>query len=248
MPSKTIYSLEGLELLGAGRRRRCYRLPGGTTCVKFYHALDSLPPKTKLSVKLAIRYGRFFKFSNINYREWHHHRQIKKHMPAEVVAYFPENTEAVFCAQKGWGIVQSLIQNYDGTKPQLVIDELKRLDDPQLCLALYRAAETLLKLCARHSVVFFDHGNILVQWLGPQEFRLRIADFEPTCRALVPGLTHVKFYVRCKVRRRGQRYFDFLRKILNAKADSAAFQTLIPTLPDSLWQRYAIKMGLRWIN
>lgn len=50
----------------------------------------------------------------------------------------------------------------------------------------------------------------------PTVFQLRIVDFEPRTRALIPGLSYIKPYVRSKVRRRSQRYLSRLQSVMAA--------------------------------
>jgi len=59
----------------------------------------------------------------------------------------------------------------------------------------------------------------LVQWLSPDSFRLRIVDFEPSGKEIVPGLSYVKPYVRSKVRRRSNRYLSRLHQMVYGAAD-----------------------------
>ncbi len=203
-------------LLGTGRRRRCHRLPDTNLCVKFYHRDSALPPGTRLTTRLAIAWGRTCRLANVNYREWQYHQRLKQQHPDALTAVFPEHTEPVHCPQRGWGIIETVILNADGRPPRKVADELKVQvqRDPQIGRELYDAVEQLLKQFVARGVCFFDPSNILVQWTGPETFRLRIADFEPSCRALIPGLSRITFYVRCKVRRRATRFLGRLDAIL----------------------------------
>ena len=57
----------------------------------------------------------------------------------------------------------------------------------------------------RHSVRFYDPQNSLVQRIADGRFRLRITDFEPASRLLVP-VDAVPAVARLKVRRRFARY------------------------------------------
>ena len=126
---------------------------------------------------------------------------------------------------------------------ELRIQELKVqvLRNPQIGRALYDAIEQLFKRFVAHGICFFDPSNILVQWTGPETFRLRIADFEPSCRALLPGLSRINFYVRCKVRRRATRYLRRLDAILNG----ARHAPPVPSLQRvSILRRLALDSGL----
>jgi len=230
-------------LLGTGRRRRCHRMPGTDLCVKFYHRDDALPPDTRLTTRLTIAWGRICRLANVNYREWRYLQRLKRQIPADLAAVFPEHTEPVHFSARGWGIIETVILNADGTPPRKAADELKVqvLRNPQIGRALYDAIEQLFKRFVAHGICFFDPSNILVQWTGPETFRLRIADFEPSCRALLPGLSRINFYVRCKVRRRATRYLRRLDAILNGARHA-------PPVPSpqrvSILRRLALDSGL----
>jgi hypothetical protein len=238
------FSIDEQALLGRGRRRRCYRLPGTDLCAKFYHNPSRLPPGTRLSIRLNIAWGCLCRAANVNYREWRYHQRLHRRLPAEVARVFPEHTEPVRCPEKGWGIVETLILNADGSLPRTVTEELNAARDAALCLRIYREVEALFQRFVEHGVRFFDPSNILVQWTGDGAFRLRIADFEPDCRALVPGLSHLDFYVRCKVRRRAARYLARLRNILAKKHVSPALPLAFPRQRVSFFKRFALAAGL----
>jgi hypothetical protein len=217
MNGGSIFQVDERALIGQGRRRRCYRLPAQELCVKFYRDTASLPPKTRLNVRLVIALGRRCRCANVNHREWRYHQVLKRRLPEDLLAVFPEHTEPVFCPERGWGIVETLILNADGTVARKAVEELQETRDAALGLRIYKETASLLRRLAENSVRFFDPSNILVQWTGDGAFRLRIADFEPSCRALVPGLSHLPLYVRCKVRRRSARYLERLRRLLFAR-------------------------------
>jgi hypothetical protein len=231
-------------LLGTGRRRRCDRMPGTDLCAKFYHAPHALPPGTRLTTRLNIAWGRRCRFANINYREWQYHQRLKRQLPDHMAAVFPEHTEPVHCPQRGWGIIETVILNADGTHPRKVADVLRSVDDPALGRSLVEAAERLFKLFVEHGVCFFDPSNILVQWTGPGTFRLRIADFEPSCRALIPCLSRIDFYVRCKVRRRATRYLRRLEAILDTAHRRHGRPFVRCPQRRSLFQRIGMAAGL----
>lgn len=204
---------QSLVLLGEGSRRKCFRISGQPFCVKFYRLPSEYTHKTTWGVRLHIFLARFVRFSNANCQEWRYHEALRKRLPADLFAAFPEVLRPVYSRERGWGIVESLIENADGTPIRRVIAEMERARDAQMRQRLYEEAESLFSRLADHAVCFYDPPNVMVQWLGPDAFRLRIVDFEPQGRALVPGLSYIKPYVRCKVRRRCARYLKRLREI-----------------------------------
>jgi len=201
-----------LVLIGEGSRRRCYQIPGELFCVKFYRLPSEYTHKTTWGVRLHIWLSRFVARRNANCQEWRYHQALRTRLPPELFAAFPDMIEPVYSRVRGWGIVESLIQNADGSPIKRVIAEMGRVSDARLRLSLYEAAERLFAQLAEHAVCFYDPPNVMVQWTGPDTFRLRIVDFEPQGRALVPGLSAIRPYVRCKVRRRCARYLKRLRE------------------------------------
>jgi hypothetical protein len=118
----------------------------------------------------------------------------------------------VFSRKRGWGVIESLIENADGSAIRPVAVEMRETEDRALRERLYQAMAKLFDQLAEHSVCFYDPPNTMVQWTGPNEFRLRIVDFEPMGRALIPGLSLIPIYVRYKVRRRCTRYLKRMRE------------------------------------
>ena len=231
-------------LLGTGKRRRCYRLQGTGLCAKFYHDPLRLPARTRLSVRVNIAWGCLCRAMNINYREWRYHQYFLRSLPHDLARVFPEHTEPVHCLEKGWGIIETLILNADGSLPKTVTKELKNSQNPKQCLVIYQETEHLLQRFAEYGVRFFDLSNILVQWLEDGTFRLRVADFEPDCRAIIPGLSHIGFYVRCKIRRRTTRYLAMLRNILAEKQITLSVAQARASQHDPFFKRVAIVTGL----
>ncbi len=206
------FDLDHLVLLGEGSRRKCYRLPSESLCVKFYRRPSEYTKKTTWSVRLHIFLARFVPSLNVNCHEWRYHQALRRTLPSDLFAAFPESIERAYSRECGWGIIESLLLNADGTPMRRVIAEMGRTQDQRLRRRLYDAAARLFERLAEHAVRFYDPPNVMVQWTGPDAFRLRIVDFEPQGRALVPGLSYIKPYVRSKVRRRCSRYLKRLRE------------------------------------
>lgn len=202
---------EKLVLLGQGSRRRCFRIPDQPFCVKFYRLPAEYTHKTTWGVRLHIWASRFVSRLNANCQEWRYHQRLQRRLPADLFAAFPDEITPVFSRKRGWGIVESLITNADGSPIQRVIFEMEKVTDERLRRQLYEAAARLFTQLADNAVCFYDPPNVMVQWTGPATFRLRIVDFEPQGRAFIPGLSQIKPYVRRKVQRRCARYLKRLR-------------------------------------
>lgn len=230
-----VYSFcsSGLTVIGEGSRRICYRMSEPGLCAKFYRAPHQIRPGTSLRVRAVMRVARFNRRLNINRQEWCYHSELSRRLPAELVSVFPEHVEPTFSADLGWGIVESLILNIDGTAARKVTKELPRITDPALQLRVYRETERLLDAFAQHDVRFYDLSNLLLQWTGPDAFRLRIADFEPSCRGVPALLSGCCWYSRLKLRRRAMRYLARLRQDLFMPATPQS----APAGVWSLWSR-----------
>ena len=207
--------------IGKGSRRECYRMLNQDACVKFYRDPATLDRKTRLSQRLHILAARFVRGWNTNVQEWRYLQTLKRRLPPELLAVFPDRIEPVYSAERGWGIIESLVLNPDGTFAKSVQKEMAGIQDQALRVRLYQETERLLGQLSEYAVCFFDPPNVLVQWLSRDAFRLRIVDFEPSGKEIVPGLSYVKPYVRRKVRRRSDRYLRRLRGMVSRAEENA---------------------------
>ncbi|MDD3546482.1 MAG: hypothetical protein PHG96_14150 [Kiritimatiellae bacterium] len=242
------FPTQELAFIGQGRRRICYAVRGTGRCVKFYRKHSELAPGTKWRIRLDIMIGRYLWFANINYREWRYHCKLARRLPKDVMAVFPEHVQLVFSKEKGWGVVETLIRNADGSLSRTVIDEMTLADDPVLARRVYHETERLFRQLAEYGVCFFDpRGNVLVQWIAPSVFRLRIADLEPYCRAGIPGLANIRLYVQCKIRRRAARY---LSRLMTIMAERGLLEAECHTQPhrrdNTVFLRMARCAGFLW--
>lgn len=234
----------GLAVIGEGSRRICYRLSESNLCAKFYRAPHQLRPGTSLRVRAVMRLVRFNRWFNVNRQEWRYHNELSRRLPAEILSVFPEHVEPTFSADLGWGIVESLILNTDGSAACKVTKEMPRISDPALQLRVYRETERLLAAFAKHDVRFYDLSNLLLQWTGPDDFRLRIADFEPRCRGVPVLFTRCCWYSRLKIRRRTTRYLARLRQDLFMPATPQAAPAGLWPLWSRSYRLLAQRVGL----
>jgi len=218
MNVETVWKDAEWEEIGHGSRRKCFRIKGQPYCVKFYRLPSEYTHKTTWGVRLHIGQARHVPLLNANCQESRYHDALRRRLPAELFAAFPDELRPIYSEERGWGLIESLIQNWDGTPIQRVIFEMGRVTDQALRRRLYDSAERLFAQLADQAVCFYDPPNVMVQWTAPDAFRLRIVDFEPQGRALVPGLSYIRPYVRSKVRRRCARYLQRLRDTFFAEA------------------------------
>ena len=207
----------GMERLGIGSRRACYRIPGTGLCVKCYRSESEIsegkhPDRSDFkplapSVTREIRRHRFSEAGNTSCQEWRYHEKLKKRLPPDLIAVFPETLERVMVPGRGWCLVEEDVRNADGTPARKFHEAYAAVRDEDVRSAMMAAMNGLRDSLARHAVSFYDPQNILVQWQAGGSFRLRIVDFEPASRALVPLDKMIPGLVGLKVRRRFARYF-----------------------------------------
>jgi len=212
--SHTLFTadLSDYELIGSGAVRSCYREPGGQTCVKFYTCQDKLHPKRKQSTRLRLLLTRHLYWFNINMQEWRYYQRLKKRLPAEVLKAFPEQMDPLYSPRYGWGLRETLLLNADGSPTRLVEKELKVMKSHAEAQELFERVSDFLSQMIRYAVPVYDPRNILVQWVSPARYELRMVDFEPRAKAFVPGLSYLAWFVRHRVATRSQRYLSRLQK------------------------------------
>lgn len=208
--------LSAYELIGEGTIRCCYRVPDKSLCLKFYAPCLSHDPTHPRSLKTRMKLSltRHLFWLNINMQEWRYYERLKRRLPAELMAVFPEHMEPLYSPRYGWGLTESLLTNYDGSYAQLADEELARLAGSSVAEELYRDIELFFDKAVQYSIALYDPRNILIQWVDPHKYRIRLVDFEPKPKTLIPGLAYLKPFVRFRVRTRSRRYLDAIRKIM----------------------------------
>ena len=211
-----------MTLLGDGKRRVCWRIPGTALCLKSYRTDEELSSHdgtgvVRKSIAREIRLYRHDEKRNTSCLEWYYYQELRSRLPPELLAIFPERVERIHLPLYGWCIVETELKNFDGTPVRHVADELSRIaanGGGQADLCKFRALRNSLipffKALADAAVHFYDPPNVLVQWTSPDRFRLRIADFEPSSRTIVALDRWFAFCVSFKCRRR---YGRFLRTL-----------------------------------
>ena len=203
-----------LERIGMGSRRACYRLPDGKHCLKCYRSDAEIlegkypgrtPPKPLApGAAREIRRYRFDERHNTCCQEYRYWLELKKRLPADLMAIFPATMEQVYLPSRGWALVEELVLNADGSMPKKFIEEWVD-SDAQRRYALLQDYDSLGRELSRSAVRFYDPPNIAVQRLADGSFRLRVTDFEPASRLLVP-IDRIPAVARFKVRRRFARH------------------------------------------
>lgn len=201
-----------MERLGMGSRRACYKIPGSAFCVKCYRSDEEIEEgrcggsiKLSSSVVREIKWARFSKRRNTSCQEFRYWQKLRNKLPKELFALFPQRMELVCSSSRGWCVVEELVENYDGTKVQSFAQEYRAAGESgkqALLVALNGAIEGLLKF----AVKLYDPQNIVVHWTSSETFSLRVLDFEPVTRCLIPLDSMVPVLVREKTKRRFKRY------------------------------------------
>ena len=221
--------------IGRGSRRVCTRISGTDLCLKRYRDDDEVGA----TVRREIARGRFDRRLNTCAQEYDYLQELKGILPPAVLAVFPETFELHEDPKMGWHLVESLVLNGDGSVP----DRFSRTysgASAELRPRLYAAFRNLMHAFEAAAVKFYDPQNVIVQWPGGpyegKDFRLRIVDFEPVSRALIPVDSLLPALRRMKLRRRVARY---LRLHVGVKYDP------LPWREREAWDALIAREGAR---
>lgn len=208
LPAKIELALHAntLKLLGGGSRRLCYELPGGDLCIKFYRQPKDFTQDTRPKVRKEIAKYAHSRNGNTSCQEYDYFQKEIRYKNEQIVAVFPETLSLIYLPSFGWCLIETLFHNNDGTPVQHFYEYLNaHTNDPQRYLSLMHALDDLIELLCQHAIRFFDIQNILTQIQADGSIRLRIADFEPRSRQLIPISTLLPCLIRKKIRRRYNR-------------------------------------------
>ena len=221
-PKRFTDELSEYELIGEGTMRCCFHKRGQPVCYKFYAnwlSQDPTHPRT-LKTRMRLLLTKHLFWFNINMQEWRYYSRLKDRLPAELMAAFPEVMEPVYSPREGWGLCESFLTNYDGSQGKLVEEEMRRLAGTVRADELYRDVESCYAQAVAQAVALYDPRNLLVQWVSPNSYRLRVVDFEPKAKAVIPGLTYFKPFVRRRVSGRSQAYLNRLKTLMARASDA----------------------------
>jgi hypothetical protein len=221
-PNRFTDALSEYELIGEGTIRCCYHKKGQPVCYKFYANWLSRDPTHPRSWKTRLRllFTKHLFWFNINMQEWRYYARLKKRLPVALMAAFPELMEPKYSPSAGWGLCESLLTNYDGSYGKLVEEEMRRLAGTPGANGLYQEVEAFFEQAVTHAIALYDPRNLLVQWVSPNSYRLRVVDFEPKAKAVIPGLTYFKPFVRRRVWGRSKAYLNRLKAMMVQGSDA----------------------------
>ena len=212
---EVLFQERKMERIGMGSRRACYALPGNDRlCIKCYKSdaeiLEGKDPGMRTSRPLApaaareIKRYRFDKNRNTCCGEYSYWKNIVNGASPELRALFPSVMEILMLPSRGWCLVEEFMTNEDGT-PIEKFQSAWNAEDESGRKRLAAALDSLECLLIRNSIRFFDPQTVMVQRTH-DGFRLRIPDFEPVTRTLIPLEAIFPALVRRKILRRFARF------------------------------------------
>lgn len=170
-----------LNRIGDGSRRVCMEIPGSGLCLKCYRYDE----KTKPWLVPEIERFRHDPKRNTCCQEYRQYLELKRSLPKYVFAAFPERCELVHLPKRGWAIVESTVLNADGSPVRKFAVDYRAADESRK-EEMMRELRLLIWALVAYRVRFYDPQNVMVQNLADGSFRLRVVDFEPGSRTLLP--------------------------------------------------------------
>ena len=212
---EAFFKAGAMKRLGMGSRRACYAIPDTNLCVKCYRSDAEIregryPGASPISplapaVVREIRKYRFDEKHNTSCREYRYWNELKRRLPPDLMDVFPSVMGQVVVPVRGWCAVEEIVSNEDGSEAKKFHDALAASKSDE-CDRLFVAFDWLARELCHHAVRFYDPQNVLVQRCANGSIRLRITDFEPVSRTLIPIDSLASFLVRLKINRRFARY------------------------------------------
>ena len=203
-----------MERIGMGSRRACYRIPGTELCVKCYRSDEEIEEGAYKEAKLLspsvvreIKRSRFDEKRNTCCQEYRYWMKLRKSLPSELFAVFPQAMECFFVPSRGWCIVEELVLNFDGSFPLHFAEAYKAAGQDER-MELRSVFGTTIGGLVFNFVRLYDPHNIMVQRLTNGDFQLRIVDFEPASRCFIPIESIFPSLIRKKTLRRVNRYLQ----------------------------------------
>ena len=195
-----------------GSRRNCYRLGDSGFCVKFYKPqTDCEPGKMKRSIRRDIGWRRFNKFRNSCSQEVLVYESLRHDLSMAFRACLPGVCERVYHPEYGWGALETYYTNPDGEAIIPYEFEIAR-QSPENRELIYAQAKDLLDELIASGARFYEPGNFHVLVGADGSVSLRIVDFEPESKMLIPLETVWPWYRRRKLARKAERYLRQIRE------------------------------------
>jgi len=204
-----------LERVGwGGTRRVCYKIGETGFCVKFYKPPEIYRSATtwRPGIIWEIERRRFDLRRNSSSMEVDVYERFWMRQPDDIRARLPPVVERVFDPKLGWGVLETYYANPDGTAVIPYEFELARQKSPDLRWDIYRQAKALLEQVTVASAPFYEPGNFHALVRPDGGIELKIVDFEPRSKMVLPLEIFWPWYRRLKLRRKTQRYLKRLQR------------------------------------
>ena len=212
-----IFENELVEV-GRGTRRVAYRVGDTGYCVKFYYPKEQCIEALKMqkSIQRDVKWRRFNKARNSSSREVYVYNLFRHTMPVEIRRHMPEVCERVYHPEWGWGVIETYYTNPDGTAILPYHREIKRQTQEKKEL-IYALAKDLLNQLIAAGAFFYEPGNLHVLNKPDGGIELRIVDFEPESKALIPLEVYCKWHRQRKLARKAKRFLANIRDVYAIK-------------------------------
>lgn len=204
-----------LEEIGRGTRRAAYKVGDSGYCAKFYRTPEDCrtSQKMKPSIKRDIKLRRFDYRRNSSSQEVAVAETMRKTMPREITDRLPAICQRVFHPSWGWGVIENFYTNPDGTAIIPYEYELRRqMHNPAVRKEIYIQARELLCALIRESATFYEPGNFHVLFNEDGNLEMKLIDFEPDAKTLIPLEKIWPLFRRCKLVRKARRYLASMRE------------------------------------
>lgn len=198
--------------IGRGSRRQAYRIGDTGFCAKFY-----LPPeecakgKMKASIRREIAWRRFSRFCNSSSQEVYAYERFRHELPELIRGCLPPVCERVFHHRLGWGVLETLYLNPDGEAIVSCRREIARQKDEAVKAFIYRSVRDLLNGLIARAAHFHEPGNFHVLFSRSGGIEIKMIDFEPDSKTLIPIEAYLACWRRMKLRRKSRRFLASLR-------------------------------------
>lgn len=213
-----IFENELVEV-GRGTRRVAYRVGDTGYCVKFYYpkeqCIEAL--KMKKSIQRDVKWRRFNKARNSSSREVYVYNLFRHTMPVEIRRHMPEVCERVYHPEWGWGVIETYYTNPDGTAIIPYEFEIAR-QTPANRELIYDQAVEFLRAIIKAGALFYEPGNFHVLIKPDGSVELKLVDFEPESKTLIPLEMYSKWFRRRKLVRKSRRYLRHIRDCFGIKS------------------------------
>jgi len=200
--------------IGRGARRVCYRIGDTGFCVKFLREPSDGQSGRKVGWRFRqmLKNGRFNRRQNVNCLEADAMNRYRREAGPLVAAAFPETVEVVFDEHRGYGVLMSYLTNADGSRVIRAEYEMAKRRDPVFATDCCQCLAALFEELIASAAPFFEPANVQVQFRANGTFRLRLIDFEPVDKKLVPITEWLPLARRINLRRKTGRYLEGLRR------------------------------------